>query len=108
MGAASAHYDEALGLLEVLGGVLVLCRKTDTIRAGIIAAVLTNVVLANFAYQLGDHVYASSLLLIAVFLLAHDLPRLFDLLFLERMAKAERYEPVFANKQVRTARVLLK
>jgi hypothetical protein len=108
MGAASAHYEQALGFIEIVGGILLLWRSTAVIGAALSAALLTNVVLASFAYQLGNHVYASSLMLIALFVVAHDLPRLFDLLFLERLAKADTYEPVFAAKRLRTSRVLLK
>jgi hypothetical protein len=108
MGAASAHYEQALGLVEMLGGILLLWRSTTVIGAALSAAMLTNVVLASFAYQLGNHVYASSLMFIALFLVAHDLPSLFDLLFLERLAKADTYEPVFATSRLRTSRVLLK
>ena len=108
MGAASAHYEQALGLVEILGGILLLWRSTTVIGAALSAAMLTNVVLASFACQLGNHVYASSLMFIALFLVAHDLPRLFDLLFLERLARADTYEPVFATSRLRTSRVLLK
>lgn len=108
MGAASAHYEQALGFIEIVGGILLLWRSTAVIGAALSAALLTNVVLASFAYQLGNHVYASSLMLIALFVLAHDLPRLFNLLFLERLAKADTYEPLFATERFRTSRVLLK
>jgi hypothetical protein len=108
MGAASAHHEQALGLVEIVGGILLLWRSTAIIGAALSAAMLTNVVLASFAYQLGNHVYASLLMVIALFLVAHDSRRLFNLLFLERLAKADTYEPVFATKRLRTSRVLLK
>jgi hypothetical protein len=108
MGAASAHYEQSLGFIEIVAGILLLWRSTAVIGAALSAALLTNVVLASFAYQLGNHVYASSLMLIALFVLAHDLPRLFNLLFLERLAKADTYKPGFATERFKTSRLLLK
>jgi hypothetical protein len=77
-----------------VAGVLLLWRRTVVVGAGVAAALLINIVLVNLAYQIGDHVYASSLLLIAVFLLAHDLPRLYNLVVRERLAVADSFEPV--------------
>ncbi len=57
-GVAHANYEQATGLLEVLGGALLLWRTTATIGGIISASLLFNIVLVNFAYQLGDHVYA--------------------------------------------------
>ncbi len=107
-GAATAHYQQALGLIEVLGGLLLLWRRTVTLGAGVAAAVLINIVLVNFAYEIGDHVYASALLLIAFFLLTHDLPRLYNLLVRERLAAADSFEPVFSTARARNSRILLK
>ncbi len=108
LGAAKAHYQQTLGAIELVAAALLLYRRTAVVGAGLITAALLNVVLASFAYQLGDHVYASSLLLIAFFLFAHDLPKLYALLVRERLAKADTFELVFATPQIRTARVLLK
>jgi hypothetical protein len=94
-GIAHAHYEEFLGAVEVLGGALLLWRSTMTIGAILSASLLVNIVLANFAYQLGDHVYATLLLLAASFLLLHDAARLLNLLVLQRRAKADRFQPPF-------------
>jgi hypothetical protein len=107
-GAAAADYQQALGLIEVAGGILLLWRRTATLGAGVAAALLSNIVLVNFAYQIGDHVYASSLLLIALFLLAHDLPRLYNLVVRERLAVADSFDPIFATSRTRNLRILLK
>jgi len=107
-GIAVAYFQEILGLLEVIGGLLLFGRRTTIVGAGLIAAILLNVVLANFAYELGDHVYSSYLLLLAAVLLAHDTPRLYRLLVREKPAQADHFQPVFAHPGIRRARKILK
>jgi hypothetical protein len=104
-GIAHAHYEEALGLLEVAGGVLLLWRKTTTIGVIVSASLLLNIVLANFAYQLGDHVFATLLLAAAVFLLLRDGARLLDLLVFERRAQGDRYSPHFRSERAVSLRL---
>lgn len=108
LGVASARYEESLGIISLAGGLLLLARPTAVIGAGIVSAMLVNIVAVAFAYQTGDHVHASLLLLIATVLLAHDLPRLYDLLVRERPAVADSYQPVFAAGWPARARRLLK
>ncbi len=103
-GIASAHYTQSLGLLEVLGALLLLWRKTATIGAGILASLLFNVVVVNFAYGIGYHVYSSYLLLFALFLLSYDGVRLYRLLVLGRRTAADRFEPVFADARLKAGR----
>ncbi len=103
-GIAHAHYEEALGLLEIIAGALLFSRKTATIGAIIAGSLLFNIVLANFAYQLGDHVYATLLLITASVILLHDAARLIGLLVQQRATKAERFVPSFTPETLRVRR----
>jgi hypothetical protein len=94
-GVASAYYQQTLGAIEILAGFLLLSRKTTAIGAGIAISLLINIVLVNFAYQIGEHLYSVYLLLIAVFVLAYDVPRLYQLLVRERLAKADHFKPAY-------------
>ena len=107
-GVASAYYEPALGLIEILGGVLLLYRKTISIGAGLIAAFLINVLLANYAYEIGQQVYSAYLLVIAFFLIWYDTPRLFNLLVLQKRASANRIKPIITAGRWAKARVVLK
>lgn len=107
-GVAAAKYQLTHGLLALAGAALLLYRPTATLGAAMTATILVSVVLAEFAFQIGEHVYASLLLLIALVVLLHDVPRLYDLLVRERPAKAETYEPVFATSLARQTRVASK
>jgi hypothetical protein len=105
---ANAHYESTLGLIEITGGILLLYRKTVTIGAGIITALLINVVIVNFAYEIGEHVYSAYLLVIALFLLLYDTPRLYNLLVKHRLALANRFKPVFFESNLKKLRALFR
>jgi hypothetical protein len=105
--AAAAHYEETVGLFEVLSGLLLLWRRLATIGAVIAIAVLLNVVVVNFAYQLGDHVYATFLFGLAALLVLKDAGRIFDLLVLRRKARAER-DDLASPSQYRTVRLAVR
>lgn len=96
LGVSTAGYEPILGVAELLAGALLLWRRTVVAGAGLAAAILINVVLVNFAYDLGAHVLSIYLLLIAVVLLLHDTPRLYALLVKEEKTKADHYQPSFS------------
>jgi len=96
-GVSSALYEQTLGAIEIAAGLLLFFRRTAIVGAGIATAVLTNIVLANFAYQLGEHVYSFYLLLISVVIISYDVTRLYNLLVKERLAIADYYQPTFGS-----------
>jgi hypothetical protein len=62
----SRPYTVFAGLLETLGGVLLLWRRTTVIGALVVAAVMTNVVLLNFCYDVPVKLYSLTLLVFAL------------------------------------------
>jgi uncharacterized membrane protein YphA (DoxX/SURF4 family) len=62
----SRPYTVFVGLVEVLGGVLLLSRRTATLGALIIIAIMTNVVLLNFCYDVPVKLYSMQLLVMAL------------------------------------------
>ena len=72
------------GLAEVSGATLLLFRRTATLGAMASAAVLLNVVMLNFCYDVPVKLYSLNLLLMAIFLMIPDLRRLANLLVLNR------------------------
>lgn len=95
---ATAGYRQTIGALEIIAAILLLYRKTVAAGALIITFVLVNVVLANFAYEIGDHLYSLYLLIVAIVLLLHDFQRLYAILVQQTAAFADRVQPVFGNK----------
>jgi hypothetical protein len=86
---ASAGYIQTIGLFLILGALLVLWNRTIVAGVLILLFVLSNVVLANFAYSIGDHLQASYLFLLALLLLIPELPKLYSLLVLRTKTCAE-------------------
>lgn len=73
---ASPGYQMFAGGAEVLGGLLVLFRRTSLLGALVIAAVMTNVFAMNVFFDVPVKLYSFHYLLFAVILALPDVPRL--------------------------------
>ena len=80
----STPYNVFAGAAEAGAAVLLFFRRTTPLGALLAVAVMTNVAMINFSYDVIVKLYSLNLLLMAVFLLAPDLRRLADLLVLQR------------------------
>src|ERR1700674_4836319 len=80
----STLYNLFAGAAEAGAAVLLFFRRTTTLGALLAVAVMTDVVMINFSYDVPVKQFAVNLLLMGVFLLAPDLRRLADLLVLQR------------------------
>jgi hypothetical protein len=80
----SAPYATFGGLGEVAGAVLLFLRRTTTLGALIVAAVMANVALLNYAYDVPVKQLSFNLVFAAAVLAAPDARRLFDALVLNR------------------------
>jgi len=101
-------YESFLGQVEVLGGLLLLNRKTATIGTLILLPFLGNVFVSNLAYEGGEYVYSGLLITFALVLFAFDAVRLFRLVSLEVAAIPNRFHPVFRAQWARYGRWVLK
>ncbi|HET9211723.1 MAG TPA: hypothetical protein VFR03_15050 [Thermoanaerobaculia bacterium] len=100
---ASAPYTIFAGLAEWLGGVLLLFRRTTLLGALVSIGALTNVVMLNFCYDVPVKLFSSHLLAMALFLAAHDLRRLANLLVLNRPAPAAPDPRLVQRRGLRSA-----
>ncbi|MFD2572051.1 DoxX family protein [Spirosoma soli] len=100
-------YESFLGLVEIIGGLLLLNRKTATIGTLIIIPFTGNVFMSNLAYEGGEYVYSFYLITIALFLFAFDAIRLVRLVSLEKPTVPNRFVPVWAGRW-KVVRPLLK
>jgi hypothetical protein len=100
------NYAAFLGGVEILSGILLLSRPTVTFGAGLILGVLINVVFSSFAYELGNQVLATYVLVVALFLFAHDIPRLYSLLYKEQFTIAESFVPSLSERARLVAKAL--
>jgi len=101
-------YQSFLGLVEILGGLLLLNRRTTSVGTLIIIPFTGNVFMSNLAYGGGEAVYSFYLILLALFLFAFDAPRFYSLLGLERPTLPNRFHPTYHLKWQQYGRLGLK
>ncbi len=94
---ASRAYEFFSGAAEMLGGLLLLGRRTVLLGALVCIGVVGNVVMLNFSYDVPVKLYSSHLLLMAIFLVLPDARRLADFFLFNRPAKPAEIRPLFRN-----------
>jgi hypothetical protein len=103
----SKPYTIFAGAGEVIGGVLLLFRRTTTLGAIIICGVMANVVALDFSYGVGLKVLVSLYLLLAIFLLVPDLTRLMNFFVLNRPTPAANLEGPIRKDWMKRPRLIL-
>ena len=106
--AASVPYTFFGGLMETLGGVLLFWRRTTTLGALISIAVMSNVVMLNFCYDVPVKLYSAHILLMASVLVLPDAQRLLDVLLFNRPTAARQFAPSVLSPRWRIARNVAK
>ncbi len=97
-------YERVCGAAEVLGGVLILFRRTALAGALISAFVMTNVLLYNCFFDVPVKLYAAHLLLMACFVMLPDLRPLWDFFAMHREARlAGVWVPPVSRRRMRIA-----
>lgn len=94
----SIWYEVVLGIVEILGGILILFRQTTALGAVLVGGVLYNIAHANIAYDGGVHVYASIFVLFSVFVLIPYIPNLWKLLIKSEDVTPHYYYPKLTKK----------
>ena len=89
----SIAYTVFSGAMECLGGLLLFFRRTATLGALVTAAVMTNIVMMNFCYDIPVKLYSAHLLMTAVVILGPAMARLMDVLVLHRGVAPEDVRP---------------
>ena len=107
MGVSYA-YNLFAGLAEMGSGFLLFFRRTTALGALATMAVLSNVVMINFAFDVPVKLFSSHLFLMGLFLLWPDLDRVLGLLVFNRAVPAGDLGPVLSNRARRIQIGLLK
>ncbi|PHR70725.1 MAG: hypothetical protein COA67_07935 [Lutibacter sp.] len=90
----SIAYNIFIGFAEVLGGALLLYRKTVTLGSMIIIGVMTNVAMMNFTYDIPVKLFSIHLILMALVLLIADGRRVMNVFLKNKSTKKEiHYTP---------------
>jgi hypothetical protein len=108
---ASRPYEICVGCAELLAALLLIFPKTAMLGALIALADMTQVFMLNMTYDVPVKLFSFHLVLMALFLLAPDLPRLCRLFFLDRPVDSSTQGPLFRsrgrNRLALAAQVLL-
>jgi hypothetical protein len=100
----SAAYTIFAGLGEVIGGAALLFKRTRLIGSLIVIAIMSNVVMLNYAYDVPVKLFSTHLLLMAIFLTVPDIKRLSNLFFFNRVVSPEAYVPLPFYNGIETKR----
>ncbi len=84
----STIYNYFAGFAELLGGLLLLSRKTTAIGALVTLAVMTNVFMINMSFDVPVKLLSFNTILMCLFLLGKDIQRLTNFFILNRTAPA--------------------
>jgi hypothetical protein len=101
-------YQVFAGVVELSAGVLLFFRKTAVLGAIILFGALGDIVYVNFAYDGGVHVYSSYFVLFAAFIIAKEIPKIYNLFILERYTVPVNFDLEFKERWLKTTRLLLK
>lgn len=101
-------YQVFAGVIEVAAGALLFFRRTTLLGAILLFGALGDITFVNFSYDGGVHVYASYFVLFAAFLIIYDVPKLYNLLILERYTIPTNFYPSFSEKWLKYTRIVLK
>lgn len=96
---ASTPYQVFTGFAELVAGLLLLAPRTTTLGATIALLDMIQVFLLNMTYDFGLKQISFHLILLSVLLLAPDLPRLANLLLLNRAAGPSTEAPLFRTRR---------
>lgn len=81
---ASRPYTFITGLIEVIGGTLLLFRRTKTFGALFSMTAILMIVILNFTYDVPVKIFSSHLLLLCIFILSYDWKVLFNFFILHK------------------------
>ena len=104
----SYAYNLFAGLAEMVSGFLLFFRRTVMLGSLLGIAVMSNVVIINFAFDVPVKLYSAHLLLMAVFLVAPDARRLVGACVLNRGMTAADLGTAFATRRMRIAGAVTK
>jgi len=89
---ASPAYEMFAGCAELLGGILLIFPRTTTFGALVCLADMTQVFMLNMTYDVPVKLLSFHLILLSLFLLAPDIPRLVRFFFLNRPTEPAKFE----------------
>lgn len=100
---ASKSYTVFSGLGEILGGALLLFRRTT-----VIGCLISLIVMLNFSYDVPVKIFSSHLVLISIFILTPFIGKLYDSFILHKLTEIAFSKLILPEKWLRVGRIILK
>jgi hypothetical protein len=96
---ASRGYTRFAGLGEVVGGLLLIWRRTTILGAAVTFGVMLNVMMLNFCYDVPVKQFSFHLVVMALYLMLADAPRLANLLIWNQPVEKTCLLPPYTNSR---------
>jgi uncharacterized membrane protein YphA (DoxX/SURF4 family) len=93
----STPYQSFTGAVEVLAGLLLTMRRTTPLGAIVTLVAMTHIFALNMCFDVPVKLHSFTYLIMAVFLLAPELPRLIRVLVLGKAVEARPFTPSLGN-----------
>ena len=103
----SRAYNLFTGLVELVGGALLFVPRLATLGALICVGSMANVFMLNVSYDVSVKLYSLNLLLMGMYLMASEAPRLLDFFVLNRPAAPVMHVPLFRRRWLNNAALAL-
>jgi hypothetical protein len=105
----STLYNYFTGGAELLGGILLLFRRTATLGALVTLGVMGNVMMINYGYDVPVKLLSTTVVVMMLFLLAKDMNRLYYFFIANKTAPpSDIARPVIRNKKLRYGLLIFK
>ena len=105
---ASQGYTFFSGLMETIGGLLLVHRKTKRVGALILIPVLVNVVALNFFYDVPVKLFSTQLLIFAILIAKPDFGRLYRMLIQNKETPPQTFPKFFTSGKAREWRLVIR
>jgi hypothetical protein len=104
----SPRYQMFTGAIEVLAGLLLTTRRTTLLGALVTLVGMTHIFALNMCFDVPVKLYSFNYLMMAVFLVAPQLPRCIGVLVLGKAAPEEAFTPLMGNVKLDRLAVVLR
>ncbi len=93
----SRPYTIFAGMGEVIGGLLLIWRRTSTLGAMVVFGVMTNVMMLNFCYDVPVKLFSAHLVVMSLYIMLPEFGRLANVLFFNRAVEPIDRIPPYTN-----------
>ena len=93
----SPSYQSFTGSIEVLAGLLLTTRRTTLLGALVTLVAMTHIFVLNMCFDVPVKLYSLNYLLMAIFLIAPELPRIVSVLVLGKAVEARPFAPLLGR-----------